>query len=109
MRNERVGIIRALKTACKNRLLHGAIAGLAFICSLRAAGGATVFVNASQTSPPWDGTSWSTAFPSVQSGIDSAQDGDTVWVAAGTYYENITVSGGISLYGGFNGSEVSLD
>ncbi|MEE9152347.1 MAG: right-handed parallel beta-helix repeat-containing protein [Thermoplasmata archaeon] len=36
---------------------------------------------------------------SIQSAIDNASDGDTVFVKSGTYYENITVSKAINLTG----------
>lgn len=52
-----------------------------------------------------------TAFTSVQQAVDAAVEGDEIWVAQGTYYENIVifkgpVSGaGIKLFGGFSGTE----
>lgn len=65
-----------------------------------------------------DGTSWATAFRTVQEGINAAPDGDIfeVWVKAGVYPE-VQTNGGTSLalrlrsriYGGFNGTETSRD
>lgn len=67
-----------------------------------------------------DGSSWSNASGSIQNMIDKAMIGDEVWVAEGTYYpEKEYVLGGIkdrtfklrpgvSLYGGFAGTERSL-
>jgi len=49
------------------------------------------------------------AFPAVQRALDVAGDGDHIWVAAGTYFENITVTNGVALYGGFAGTESTLN
>jgi predicted outer membrane repeat protein len=53
-----------------------------------------------------DGRSWSTAYGGLQEAIEAAQPGDELWVAAGIYYENVTVTPGLALYGGFAGSEI---
>ncbi|HPO15508.1 MAG TPA: right-handed parallel beta-helix repeat-containing protein [Candidatus Hydrogenedentes bacterium] len=66
--------------------------------------------------PEGNGASWQTAFQTIQPAIDAASTGDEVWVAEGTYAEcRETISGalilreGISLYGGFEGNEISLE
>jgi hypothetical protein len=43
----------------------------------------------SSVAAPGDGTSWETAFKTIQQGIDAAWDGGTVIVAEGTYHENV--------------------
>src|SRR5262249_39762840 len=48
------------------------------------------------------------AFKTVQEAILAASYGDTVWVAAGTYFENLNLSNGVALYGGFHGTETDL-
>jgi len=40
-----------------------------------------------------DGSSWESAFKTIQEGIDAAWDGETVIVALGTYFENIRFKG----------------
>jgi len=69
-----------------------------------------------------NGSSWTNAYTSLQSGITAAVSGtsDQIWVSAGTYYPTIQVGGtgstnnsftmksGIAIYGGFNGTETGL-
>ncbi|HEY3266443.1 MAG TPA: choice-of-anchor Q domain-containing protein [Armatimonadota bacterium] len=66
-------------------------------------------VKADAPGPVRDGLSWGTAFTSVQSAVTAAQTGDEVWVAAGTYNENVVIPAAtsVSLYGGFEGHENS--
>lgn len=52
-----------------------------------------------------DGKSWIKAKATIQNGIDTAQSGDEVWVIKGTYTENIILKDGVSVLGGFTGSE----
>ena len=42
------------------------------------------------------------------SALETANAGDQVWVARGTYTERITLKPGVALYGGFAGYETSL-
>ena len=74
----------------------------------------TIFVNASGTGG--DGTSWNSAFNRLQDALASAEAGDEIWVADGTYFPTIasdrsatfTIPDGVRLYGGFAGGETSL-
>lgn len=66
-------------------------------------------VDLSQTNAPPDGTAWATAFPTVQAALNVATNADSVWVAQGTYFENVTISNGVALYGGFVGNELVLE
>lgn len=56
-----------------------------------------------------DGTSWATAYDTIQNGMTAASSGEEVWVAADTYNERITLKNGVKLYGGFAGTETSSD
>jgi hypothetical protein len=60
-----------------------------------------IYVNASASGQIYDGTSWATAFRTIQEGINAAIRGQEVWVARGTYVENIVMKDGVGLYGGF--------
>ncbi len=83
----------------------------------------TLFVDADVVSPG-SGASWSTAFSSLQSALEYAQDTSRniteIWIAEGTYTptvrtnyaearsETFALIDGVSLYGGFAGTETSL-
>ncbi len=77
-----------------------------------------VYVNASGTASSPDGTSWNTAYQSLQDGIDLASLYSVeLWVAKGTYKPTtgtdrgvyFELKSGATLYGGFSGSETSAD
>ncbi|MFT5185066.1 MAG: hypothetical protein ACI84C_002201 [Flavobacteriales bacterium] len=60
------------------------------------------------------GTSWANAYTDLQSALAAASSGDDIWVAEGVYKPTSTtdrdiqfeIDSGISLYGGFNGTEL---
>lgn len=68
-----------------------------------------------------DGSSWSNAAGDLQQTIDNAQSGDEIWIAAGTYKPTTKIYAsqrtslafilkeGVSLYGGFSGTETAKD
>ena len=87
---------------------------------------AIVYVDKAQGGPE-DGTSWATAYDTIQEGIDSAVAlgagaANAVWVKAGNYNENRTEAWGnpasvagslvlkanVKVYGGFDGTETLL-
>lgn len=60
----------------------------------------------SDASSGGDGSSWTTAFTQIQAGLNAATVANNeVWVAAGTYTENISLRPDVLLYGGFAGTE----
>ena len=77
------------------------------------AASATVWYVDTANAGTQNGTSWATAYKTIQQGIDAATSGDEVWVAQGTYNEQRTSSAtgslemktGVAIYGGFNGTE----
>ena len=55
-----------------------------------------------------NGSNWSNAYTNLQLGIDNATNGDSVWVALGTYTPSqygFVMKEGVKIFGGFNGSE----
>src|SRR5687767_10337609 len=65
-----------------------------------------------------NGTSWSNAFPgsSLQTVINTSAPGDEIWIACGTYFPTVSTDravsfsmrNGVSIYGGFQGIESTL-
>ena len=68
-----------------------------------------IYVN--QQSSGGEGTSWESAYRSLQDAIASARNGDEIWVASGTYTpgtsqdDSFAIEAGVSIYGGFVGTE----
>ena len=63
-----------------------------------------------------NGASWNDAFTDLQLAIDAAtQSGDEIWVAAGTYKpgtnreDSFILKDGVTIYGGFAGTETTLE
>lgn len=64
-----------------------------------------VYVNKNAPGTVHDGASWATAALTVSDGLATAGDGDELWLAGGTYVETVTVPGGVTVLGGFSGTE----
>ena len=93
------------------------VSGCSETVPVPATAGKIFYVNAGNAAGPWDGKSWTTAFRTVQEGLDAAAAaGGEVWVAAGTYKPtdsndrtiSFLLKSGVALYGGFKGRETSL-
>ncbi|BDD11937.1 hypothetical protein FUAX_43690 (plasmid) [Fulvitalea axinellae] len=57
-----------------------------------------------------DGTSWTDAYTSLKTAVESVPFGVKIWVAEGLYKEfGIPLKRGFDMYGGFSGTETELD
>jgi parallel beta-helix repeat protein len=56
-----------------------------------------------------NGLTWGTSKKTIAAALAVASGDDELWVAAGTYAEYVVVPAGISVYGGFAGSETQRD
>ena len=68
----------------------------------------TTYYVTSEATTPAAGTSWETA-TTLSDALTKAQAKDQIWLKEGTYPGGITLQSGISLYGGFAGTESSID
>jgi phosphohistidine phosphatase SixA len=58
--------------------------------------------------PGGDGTSWNTAYRTIDYALATWQPGDEIWIANGTYNvvsSGYTIKNGMHIYGGFRGNE----
>lgn len=77
---------------------------------------ATIYVNTNATGSN-TGVNWANAFTDLQSALAASGSGDQIWVAAGVYKPTTTtnrdisfqIPSGVSLFGGFNGTETALN
>lgn len=72
---------------------------------LLTASGAVFRVRPGNTNVSADGLSYTNAYPSPAPALAAARKGDEIWVAAGTYAGPFTLLTGVSMYGGFAGTE----
>ena len=76
-----------------------------------------IYVNKSSLATIQDGTSWTSAISNLQFALTNAVSGAEIWVAKGTYLPTTTldrtisfnIPAGVKVYGGFNGTETSLN
>lgn len=77
---------------------------------------AKIYVNASAVGAN-NGLSWSNAYNDLQTAISNSIYGDEIWVASGNYKATFTtdrsisfnMKNGVNFYGGFNGTETSIN
>ncbi len=55
------------------------------------------------------GSDWENASTSISAALEVASYGDEIWVAAGTYQDNVELKPGIPLLGGFTGNETLVE
>lgn len=74
----------------------------------------TIYVNAAASGNN-NGNNWTNAYTNLQTALQNANNGDNIWVAAGTYIpgsnrtDAFRMKNGVSLYGGFEGTESTLN
>ena len=56
-----------------------------------------------------DGSAWTSSKRTIGAAIKSAGSGQEIWVALGSYSETIAPGDGIPVYGGFNGTEKTVN
>ncbi len=90
--------------------------GTLVLCCAVSAHAAGVFrVDAASAAATPDGQSWAAAYKTLQAAVDAAYaaSGGEVWVKTGTYTATtdpvLTMKSGVSIYGGFAGTESARD
>lgn len=84
--------------------LLGMISLLASLCSAQAA----VYHVRTNGIDTASGASWADAQSRINNALASATAGDSIWVAAGTYFERLVLKAGVGVFGGFAGTETDL-
>ena len=87
----------------RKNILAITIIGMLFLSSFMimptvGASGNTIYVDDDNTSSPWNGTQ-EDPYQNIQDGINNSDNGDTVFVYNGTYYENVIINKSINLVG----------
>ena len=90
---------------------------LIFVLAQMTVSANVIYVNVANSNPTQDGTSWGTAFADLQGAIEAATSGDSIWVAAATYFptagagreRTFNFNKNVKIYGGFIGTEVALE
>jgi hypothetical protein len=93
----------------KRKFVFWFIAILILLLNITTISAETIFVAHNATGAN-NGTSWTDAYTSLHSALNTAESGDEIWVAAGVYYatSSFELSTGVEVYGGFVGTETLL-
>lgn len=103
-----------------SKMLFRVVIGLLALLSSLAWGSAQITVRYVKQGASGDGSSWAKASGDLQEMIDQSQAGDQVWIASGVYKPTqlldakrfrsfaFRLKEGVSLYGGFQGTETTL-
>ena len=91
-----------------------ALMGIYLLGLAGSAGAGVIYVKAGATGAQ-NGLSWANAYADLQAALATAQSGDEIWVAAGTYKptmdtlrtKSFVMPAGVALYGGFAGGETA--
>jgi len=89
--------------------------GLVYTSLVKAGDSQTVLYVNADAAGAFNGTTWADAYNDLQDALAVAVAGDQIWVASGTYTPGgpgdraatFQLKSGVSIYGGFDGSEVS--
>jgi hypothetical protein len=63
----------------------------------------------SEATPGGDGSSWDSAFTSIGDALFRSSASSEIWVGKGTYFEGLALEPGLRLYGGFAGTETTVE
>lgn len=96
-------------------LLLGLVQVLPITGTMAAGDGGTIYYVKMQGNDDSSGTTWDDAFATLQKALESAQSGDQIWIAKGTYYptkeslssdartKTFQMKNGVEIYGGYSG------
>ncbi len=108
MRSPLRGTAPARPATRRQPFILGALC-LSLLTALLPASAAVLRVRSGVTNASPDGQSWTNAFATPAPALAAARPGDEVWVAAGVYPGPFTLPAGVSLLGGFAGTETARE
>ena len=84
---------------------------LVSLCVVSAASAKTLYVKPDVSSVAWSNASAGSVYTDLKTAMENAVFGDEIWVSAGEYQlsEALNMKDGVSIYGGFVGTETSVE